>query len=147
MLPRSIPITIVLGRAGYTDFSGARRRVIMQEKQAVGLFLEIFAVVAILGALAAVAIPHVGQMIDKSKVEARATEYQNIQTAVTGMLYDSVSGILVPAGPTADMSLVRSGDATPLVLTDYLFGLKSGLLTSGCTYTFAADGTVAQIKP
>lgn len=119
----------------------------MQEKQTAGLFLELFVVVGILGILSAIAIPHVGQMTGKSRNAARATEYQDIQVAVVEMLYDSAAGTLVPIGPTTDMSKVHTSDARPLVLTDYLQKSKSKTLTLGCSYIFAADGTVIQEMP
>ena len=118
----------------------------MQDKQVAGLFLEIFLIVAILGSLSAIAIPHVSQMIQKSKAEARETEYQDITTAVAGMLLDSSSGALEPIGPTTDMSTVHTRDDTPLVLSDYLLGRKDNV-TLGCSYSFTADGTVLQMMP
>jgi type II secretory pathway pseudopilin PulG len=118
----------------------------MQEKQTAGLFLEIFAMVAILGILSAIAIPHVGQMTGNSRSAARATEYHNIQIAAIEMLYDSAAGTLVPTGPTTDMSQVHTSDKPPLVLADYLSS-KSKKVTLGCSYIFAADGTVIQDMP
>src|SRR4030042_122552 len=99
----------------------------MQDKQVAGLFLEIFLVVAILGSLSAVAIPHVSQMIQKSKVEARETEYQDITTAVAEMLLDSSIGTLEPIGPTTDMREVHTRDDPPLAPSDYLLGRKTTL--------------------
>jgi type II secretory pathway pseudopilin PulG len=119
----------------------------MQEKQVAGIFLEIFVVVVMLGLLSAVAVPHLGQMMSKSKSVSLETEFQNIQTAVTEMLYDSNIGTLEPVGPTADMSRVHTTDTPPLVLMDYLLGVKDGSVRLGCTYSFSADGTVNQIKP
>jgi type II secretory pathway pseudopilin PulG len=119
----------------------------MQQKQLAGFFLEIFVVVAILGTLAAVAIPHVVQMVSKADTVSHQSEFQNIQTAVVEMLYDSVTGILEPVGPTTDMNEVRTSDDPPLVLTDYLSGPETGSLSSGCYYVFTADGTVMQILP
>lgn len=119
----------------------------MQEKQATGIFLELFIVVAILGTLSAIAIPHVGQMVHKAGVTSQESELHNIQAAVIEMIYDSNTGTLKPVGPTADMSEVRTSDTPPLVLKDYLLGQDSDLLKSGCTYTFTADGEVTQILP
>jgi len=119
----------------------------MQEKQVAGLFLEIFVVVTILGLLSAIAVPHVGQMMSKSKLVSRETEFQNIHTAVTEMLHDSISGTLEPVGPTSDMNRVHTRDTSPLVLKDYLLGMNDGSVKLGCTYSFSADGTVNQIKP
>jgi len=103
--------------------------------------------VAILGILSAIAIPHVGQMIYKSKVESQETELHNIQTAVTEMLYDSTARTLEPVGPTIDMSQVRTIDTPPLVLSDYLLGLNGTSLELSCRYIFNVDGTVTQVLP
>jgi len=48
--------------------------------------IELLVVVAILGVLAAVAVPNVGKFIGKGKTEAAETELHNVQTAVTQML-------------------------------------------------------------
>jgi len=120
----------------------------MQERQTAGLFLEIFVAMAILGVLSAIAIPHVGEMINKSKVESWEVELRNIQTAVTEMLYDSKTGTLEPVGPTDDMSQVHTTDTPPLILTDYLQRMgDNSKVKSGCSYIFAANGTVTQILP
>lgn len=119
----------------------------MQEKNGAGFFLETFVVVAILSILSAIAIPNIGHLVGKGKTESYETEWINIQTAVTEMLSESANGTLKPVGPVDDTSLVQTGDTPPLVLTDYLFGLDGTSVKSGCTYTFAADGTVNQILP
>ena len=119
----------------------------MQDKQTAGLFLGIFVVVAILSTLAAIAIPHVGLMTHKGRHNARTTEYFTIRIAVTEMLNDSTAGALIPVGPTIDMSKVRTTDAEPLVLTDYLNRSKSKTSTLGCSYTFATYGMVFQEMP
>jgi len=119
----------------------------MQERGAFGFFLEALVAIAILGTLAAVAIPNIGTLFSKGKIESRDYELHNIQTAVIEMLTESAAGNLQPAGPTADMSQVQTSDTPPLALTDYLTGLDGNSVTSGCTYTFAADGTVTQTSP
>jgi hypothetical protein len=119
----------------------------MQEKAGLGFLFETFVVVIVLGILAAVAIPNIGGLIHKSKTGSYDSELREIQTALTGMLSDSRSGSLLPVGPTADMSRVKSNDATPLVLADYLLYLEGNSVRSGCTYIFSADGSVIQIPP
>lgn len=119
----------------------------MQERTPSGFFIEIVVVVAILGFLSAIAIPNIGHLVNKSKIKSYESEFHNIQTGVTEMLADSATGIIKPVGPTADMSQVQTSDTPPLILTDYLTGLDGILVKSGCTYTFAADGTVTQIPP
>lgn len=100
----------------------------------------------VLGTLSAIAIPRVGQMIERGDVVAREAELHNIQTAVIEMLCDSSTRALEPVGPTADMTEVTTSDIPPLVLADYL-GMENGSLSCSCNYTFAADGKVIQFAP
>jgi prepilin-type N-terminal cleavage/methylation domain-containing protein len=118
--------------------------------------IELLVVVAILGVLAAVAVPNVGKFINKGKDEAKETELHNIQTAVMAMLADSVTGLLdvdgtPPVTDIHDMDNVQTTDATPLVLSAYMTGLNAdGTLKSydknKCGYTFSATGTVTQVQ-
>ena len=111
--------------------------------------IELLVVVAVLGVLAAVAIPNVGKFIGQGQAEAYEAELHNIQTAVMAMLVDSTTAALTPVTTaTADMDTVATTDTTPLLLSAYMAGLDSnGLTKSGATYTFTADGTVAQTTP
>ena len=107
--------------------------------------IELLVVVAILGVLAAVSVPNVGKFIGQGKTESYEVELHNIQTAVMAMLADDSSGNLTAVtSATADMDdVVSIGDS--LVLSDYMTGLDANnLVKSGCTYTFASDGTVTQ---
>ena len=117
----------------------------MQEKQAAGLFLEIFMVVAILATLLAVAVPRIGQMISKTETVSHETELKTVQAAVIDMLCDSSTRTLQPVGPTADMKEVLTGDTPPLILADYLM-TDGGMLSSGCCYSFDINGRVTQNK-
>ena len=111
--------------------------------------IELLVVVAVLGVLAAVAIPNVGKFIGQGQAESYEAELHNIQTAVMAMLVDSTTAALTPVTTaTADMDTVATTDTTPLLLSAYMAGLDSnGLTKSGATYTFTADGTVAQTTP
>jgi len=51
--------------------------------------IELLIVVAILGVLAAVIIPNVGQFIGAGEEEARQTEFQTVQVAVHQLMVDS----------------------------------------------------------
>jgi prepilin-type N-terminal cleavage/methylation domain-containing protein len=111
--------------------------------------IELLVVVAILGVLAAVAVPNVGKFINKGKSEAAETELHNVQTAVMAMLADATSGQLDAAIGTAtgDMSTVVATKTTAadLKLSDYLTGLNADhTVKSGKTYTFGIDGTATQ---
>lgn len=103
-------------------------------------------VVAILGVLAAVAVPNVGKFISQGKEEAREVELDNIQTATMSMLVDSTTGNMTAASGVSDMDTVQTTDNPTLVLSDYLTGLNADgtIKTEGVTYDFATDGTVTQ---
>ena len=114
--------------------------------------IELLVVVAILGVLAAVAVPNVGKFIGKGKNESYETELHNVETAVMAMLADSSTGELDAdyGTPTGDMSAIKSTKTTTgdINLSMYMAGLNSdGTVKSGCTYTFDADGTVYQTTP
>ncbi|MFC1988201.1 Tfp pilus assembly protein FimT/FimU [Chloroflexota bacterium] len=110
--------------------------------------IELLVVVAILGVLAAVAVPNVGKFIGKGKAEAWATELHNVQTSTMAMMADSQSGVLdaVYSG-VSDMDLVFA-DSGNITLSTYMTGLDSnGLVKTGCTYDFTTSGTVTQTTP
>jgi prepilin-type N-terminal cleavage/methylation domain-containing protein len=131
--------------------------------------IELLVVVAILGVLAAVAVPNVGKFIGRGKTESRETELHNIQTGVMAMLADAASGNLT--APYGDQAASINGQtctvhmhsvtafkapSTTLYLDSYLTGLgdspsttepESDAPKSGCGYTFTSDGTVVQIPP
>ena len=111
--------------------------------------IELLIVVAILGVLAAVAVPNVGGFISRGQNEAYATELYNIRVGTMAMLADSDNKLLDAAidTPTNDMSTVTA-DAGSLNLTSYLNGLQGNLVASDCLYTFTVDGeVVTQITP
>jgi prepilin-type N-terminal cleavage/methylation domain-containing protein len=118
--------------------------------------IELLVVVAILGVLAAVAVPNVGKFIGRGKTEAKETELHNIQTGVMAMIADSTSGNLT-AGyndttPTwvRDMHDVQATgivDGVPnstMYLSDYLTGLNVTTVKGASEYWFKGDGTVQQ---
>jgi prepilin-type N-terminal cleavage/methylation domain-containing protein len=112
--------------------------------------IELLVVVAILGVLAAVAVPNVGKFIGRGKTESYETELHNVQTAVMAMLADSTAGVLdsVVTG-TNDMDDVTV-DTAATQLSEYMTGLDptdNTTKTTGVTYDFATDGTVTQHTP
>ncbi|HEY91172.1 MAG TPA: type II secretion system protein [Dehalococcoidia bacterium] len=113
--------------------------------------IELLVVVAILGVLAAVAVPNVGKFISEGKTESYSAELHNVQTAVMGMLTDAANGQLDSLfGATADMSSITATEtvANDLNLSMYMAGLDTnGLVKSGCSYTFTTEGTVGQSTP
>lgn len=110
--------------------------------------VELLVVVAILGVLAAVAVPNVGKFIGRGKAEALEAELHNVLTATMAMLADSKTGVIVAAGPSGDMDDFVTTDTTPLVLSAYLSGLGAGnVARTGATYTITATGDVTQAPP
>ena len=114
--------------------------------------IELLVVVAILGVLAAVAVPNVGRFIGQGKAESYEVELHNVQTATMALLVESASGELDAdyAIATDDMSTIKATDVTTgdLALSDYLTGLDANnKIKSGCTYAFTQDGTVTQTLP
>jgi prepilin-type N-terminal cleavage/methylation domain-containing protein len=114
--------------------------------------IELLVVVAVLGVLAAVAVPNVGKFIGKGKTESYETELHNIQTAVMAMLADSTAGVLdANSSNVTDMDLVTTDsdtDPTTDRLSAYLTGLDAnGEVKSPCSYNFSTDGTVSQNTP
>jgi prepilin-type N-terminal cleavage/methylation domain-containing protein len=133
--------------------------------------IELLVVVAILGVLAAVAVPNVGKFIGRGKVESRETELHNIQTGVMAMMADGATGQLLALGTTSPFTAgagsgnwvvkmttvtAQSINGTTLTLNSYLTGLGDSPSTtevetdapkSGCGYAFTADGTVSQHAP
>ncbi len=111
--------------------------------------IELLVVVAILGVLAAVAVPNIGKFIDKGQEEAYATELYNIRVATLALLADSDSKLLDDDydTPTNDMTTVTA-DSGVLSLDLYINGLVDGKVASDCQYTFTQDGeVVTQITP
>lgn len=111
--------------------------------------IELLVVVAILGVLAAVAVPNVGRFIGKGQEESYEAELHNIQTAVMAMLADSTAGELDAeySDNTGDMSTICADNGS-LILASYLTGLDGTIVRSDCSYTFSQDGTVVtQVTP
>ncbi len=110
--------------------------------------IELLVVVAVLGVLAAVAVPNVGKFIGQGKSEAWATELHNIQTATMALMADSAAGVLdAAASGVSDLDTVTA-DSANLTLSSYMTGLNTdGTVKTGCTYAFTTEGAVAQTTP
>ena len=98
--------------------------------------IELLVVVAILGVLAAVAIPNIAKFMNEGAEEAAVTELANVQTAViAGMVDAGVSTVTTGTfSPTQDFTI--SGT---YVLSDYVLNGCAGV--SG-TYTIDGFGAV-----
>jgi type IV pilus assembly protein PilA len=99
--------------------------------------IELLVVVAILGVLAAVAVPNVGKFINRGQSEAQATEMHNVQTACMAMLADNPTENITAA------TIPANGDGSNVVTTGGSANL-SAYITGTCEYSWdvAQDGTV-----
>jgi prepilin-type N-terminal cleavage/methylation domain-containing protein len=105
--------------------------------------IELLVVVAILGVLAAVAVPSVGKFISQGKTESFNAELHNLQTGVMAMLHDSTAGILDNEYTDIDDMNTVTADNSTLILRDYMTGLNTdGTVKTGCTYTISQDGGI-----
>jgi type IV pilus assembly protein PilA len=108
--------------------------------------IELLVVVAILGVLAAIAIPNVGEFIGTGDDTADDTEFHNVQTAVMAVMAKS-EGYMAPGGPTDDMDQLQSASGN-ITVSEFMTNLNADHTTkSGCEYTVTANGTVTQSCP
>ncbi len=121
-------------RKGNGGLMGRRIGKYLSNKQNGFTLIELLVVVAILGVLAAVAIPNVSRFIDKGKQEAKETELVNVQDAVTAYMSNYHFGYATDTG-------LSTGTA---ITTDIL--PEVGLISKAVhgTYTIEKDGTVTQ---
>ncbi len=102
--------------------------------------IELLVVVAILGVLAAVAIPNVGKFMGTGKAQAADTELHNVQTAVLAAMADTSTGNITGGPFTASTDLTISGNTS---VGDFIVGYAAGGAVNGI-YTVGTDGTVTQ---
>jgi len=102
--------------------------------------IELLIVVAILGILAAVVIPNVGQFLESGKIGAGRAERSTLQVAVDGMMADAaVTSITAVTGwdGTADTVTIGTEPDPVYDANDYLRRFP----TDG-TYDFTIEGIV-----
>jgi type IV pilus assembly protein PilA len=97
--------------------------------------IELLVVVAILGVLAAVAIPNIAKFMNEGANEAAATELANVQTAVIAAMVDA--DLTTITGGTLDFDT----DLTDITVGNYVLG---GLSKIAGTYTVDTNGAVTQ---
>ena len=103
--------------------------------------IELLVVVAILGVLAAVAIPNVGKFMGKGKAEAGLSELHNVQTAMMAMMADTEITTI-----TAVLPLNATQTMTGFPAEGALFGAVGSRYINKATtefwYSCETDGTV-----
>ena len=102
--------------------------------------IELLVVVAILGVLAAVAIPNVGKFMGTGKTQAASTELHNIQTAVLAAMADTNTSNITGGSFDATTDLTISGNTT---VGDFIVGYAAGGAVNG-EYYVDTDGTCTQ---
>ena len=100
--------------------------------------IELLVVVAILGVLAAVAIPNVGKFMGTGHTQAAQTELHNVQTAVLAGMADAQVGSITGGPFDSGNDVDISGNIT---VGDYIVGGNANVQG---TYTVGTDGTVTQ---
>ena len=116
--------------------------------------IELLVVVAILGVLAAVAIPNVSKFIGTGKTQAQATELSDVQTAVSAAMSAASASTVSGGGaaenfgntghaavPTGTDVTVATVGATTWKVGDYIAG---GAAKVSCAYEVTTDGSVTQ---
>ncbi len=114
--------------------------------------IELLVVVAILGVLAAVAVPNVSKFIGKGKNEAKATELSNVVTAVTAAMADAVTDTVEGAGTDVFGNTGKTALSKPFTGTDCVVSgnitvgqyMVGGAESVAGSYSIASDGTVTQ---
>ena len=103
--------------------------------------IELLVVVAILGVLAAVAIPNVGKFMGKGKEEAGLTELHNVQTAMMAMMADTEITSITAVG-----AALATNNMTGFPAEGALFGAVGSRYVNKATtqfwYSCDTDGTV-----
>ncbi len=113
--------------------------------------IELLVVVAILGVLAAVAVPNVGRFIGEGQEQAAETELHNVQTAVIAAMSDAGTDTVVGDDSDfgfgdADHDAATAADddctvADGFTVADFFIG---GIGEVQGDYTISSDGLVTQ---
>jgi type IV pilus assembly protein PilA len=103
--------------------------------------IELLVVVAILGVVAAIAIPNVVSFMDEGEEEAKATERTNLQTSVMALMMAAgqkqLNGSYTAVDTEAEVEEVTAGSES---LDDYFIGLPYPLKQA---YDIAQNGEIS----
>jgi prepilin-type N-terminal cleavage/methylation domain-containing protein len=104
--------------------------------------IELLVVVAILGVLAAVAVPNVGRFIGTGEEQAQATEQHNVQTGVMALMAANPDGDLQWAPGYTFLDIDSTGVELQISTSNETL---DDFLTGDCAYAWNValiDGTV-----
>lgn len=116
----------------------------LARKQGGFTLMELLVVVAIMGVLAAVAVPNVAKFANKGKTEALATEKQSVQAATDAYMAEAtltaITGSTTGATPISDLSTT----ATEVGVALYPDYVRQQNAVSGYGYCWKTTGEVLQ---
>lgn len=108
--------------------------------------IELLVVVAIMGVLAAITLPNIGQFMGAADDVAKDTELRTISMAVMTIMV-STGENMSATGYTNDMDQIHSMSGS-MSVSQLVTGLNADNTTkSGCSYSVNAAGTVDQSCP
>ncbi len=108
--------------------------------------IELMIALAIIGVLAAVAMPNITNMMGTAKKGAQTTEFQNVQVAVISAMADQKVPTISGTAPftldntptTGDVTVANAGLVTTTTVGAFING--GNTILQG-TYSICADGT------
>ena len=111
--------------------------------------VELLAVIVILGIVAAIAIPSIGNIIDNSRIKGIKADAANVVSAAQIYYADSgtTTGFTVPVGGASEYVNLGSAVVTEAIVVNNKGIISDGTISkNGKTLTFTGDTTLEQLK-